>query len=273
MGSSIFRYYDILPTNNTALNATLRFQYLDAEMNGLNENTIVLWKSPDNTHWSSQGFTTRNTTSNYVEKTGIMDFSRWTLSSVNNALPVLFSSFNARCTGNAVQLNWKTAQEQNSDRFEVERSSDGIHWTSIAMIAAAGNSTVERSYSSIDASPLVAGALYRIAEYDIDGKVHYSGIIRVDCGVMDQWKLWPNPVTELLWVNITTPVTSPVSIKMFDSKGSLVRSQSNTLLPGTNQLSIDMKKYPAGMLLVAVIVVAPGAQLGRISALFPPLKP
>src|SRR5437867_12963578 len=34
-----------------------------------------------------------------------------------------------------------------------------------------------------------------------------------------------------------------------------------------------LKKYPAGMLLMAVLVVAPGAQFGRMKALFPPLKP
>ncbi len=34
-GNSIFRYYDITPANNTGLNATLRFQYFDAELNGL----------------------------------------------------------------------------------------------------------------------------------------------------------------------------------------------------------------------------------------------
>ncbi|MBK9571146.1 MAG: hypothetical protein IPO53_15370, partial [Chitinophagaceae bacterium] len=66
IGSSILRYYDILPANNSALNATLRFQYLDAELNSFDENTVVLWKSPNNTTWTNLGFTSRNTTSNYV---------------------------------------------------------------------------------------------------------------------------------------------------------------------------------------------------------------
>ena len=33
-GNSITRYYDITPANNTNLDATLRFTYLDAELNG-----------------------------------------------------------------------------------------------------------------------------------------------------------------------------------------------------------------------------------------------
>lgn len=47
-GNSVNRYFDIMPTNNAALNATLRFLYLDAELNGANENFSLLWKSTDN---------------------------------------------------------------------------------------------------------------------------------------------------------------------------------------------------------------------------------
>src|SRR4030095_8584173 len=86
---SIFRYYDILPTNNNSLNATFRFQYFDAELNGFNENTIVMWKSPDNINWTNQGFTVRNTIANYVEQSGIADFSRWTLSDDIAARPLI----------------------------------------------------------------------------------------------------------------------------------------------------------------------------------------
>lgn len=76
---SVKRYFDINPANNSSLNATLRFGYFDAEMNGLDENSVVLWKSPDNINWNEAGVDSRSTTTNYIEKTGITDFSRWTL--------------------------------------------------------------------------------------------------------------------------------------------------------------------------------------------------
>ena len=252
IGSSIFRYYDILPANNTTLNATLRFQYFDAELNGFDENTVVLWKSTNNTTWTQQGFTSRNTTSNYVEKTGIADFSRWTLSSVNNPLPVRFLLFNTRCSGNSILINWKTAQEQNSSHFNIERSLDGIRWTAIGTVPAAGSSTIERSYSYTDNNPITSGAIYRIAEYDIDGRTQYTSIIRSDCEQKDSWRLWPNPVQEMLWVNITATSSSPVTINVFDAKGSLVRSQQIALLPGSNQLNIDMKNLSSGTYHVTV---------------------
>jgi hypothetical protein len=75
----ILRYYDILPANDNGLKATLRFQYFDAELNGLNEATLELWKQ-DKKGWTSVGYSSRNATLNYVEKTGISALSRWTLS-------------------------------------------------------------------------------------------------------------------------------------------------------------------------------------------------
>ena len=94
--------------------------------------------------------------------------------------------------------------------------------------------------------------MYRIAEYDIDGRIQYTSIIRSDCEAKDTWKLWPNPVQEMLWVNITTTRASPATIKIFDSKGSLLNAQKNTLLPGTNQLNIDVKKLSSGTYHVTV---------------------
>jgi hypothetical protein len=77
---SILRYYDISPDNDKSLKATLRFYYFDAELNGLNENTLQLWKQSKNS-WLNIGYSSRNTTLDYVEETGINALSRWTLSS------------------------------------------------------------------------------------------------------------------------------------------------------------------------------------------------
>ncbi|HUS02871.1 MAG TPA: T9SS type A sorting domain-containing protein [Chitinophagaceae bacterium] len=76
----ILRYYDIMPVNDNALRATLRFQYFDAELNSLNEATLELWKQSKK-NWTYIGSNSRDASNNYVEKTGISAFSRWTLSS------------------------------------------------------------------------------------------------------------------------------------------------------------------------------------------------
>jgi Secretion system C-terminal sorting domain len=250
-GKSTFRYFDIVPANNTALNATLRFRYFDGELNGLNENNLVLWKSLNNSTWVNEGFSIRDAAGNYVEKTGLQSLSRFTLSTSNNALPVLFTLFNVKCAGAKVILNWKTAQEQNSSHFNIERSSDGNNWSVTGSIPAAGNSTNEKSYSFTDHAPLQEG-LYRIAQYDLNGSVQFTGTNHVSCDSEDRLKVWPNPFREKVFINISTNSLSRATVRVFDTHGALLKRQDANLSPGSNQVSVDMKNFPAGMYQFAI---------------------
>ncbi|RYE14000.1 MAG: hypothetical protein EOP51_28880, partial [Sphingobacteriales bacterium] len=91
-------------------------------------------------------------------------------------LPVLFSSFDAKCSGNGTLISWATEQETNSDYFEVQRSTDGNNWKPIGRTAAAGLSSGSRSYNQLD---LEAGnAMYRIKQVDKNGAAVYTNIER-----------------------------------------------------------------------------------------------
>jgi hypothetical protein len=250
-GNSILRYYDILPANNSNLNATLRLNYFDGELNGNNENSLALFKSDDGVNWSNQGFTSKDPNANFVEKTGIGSFSRWTLFSDNTVLPVRFISFNASCQGDKVILNWKTAQEQNSSHFNIEKSDDGIRWATIGNLPAAGNSNSERNYSFTVNQP-AQNSFYRIAEYDLNGRVQYTNVIRSSCTVTDMFTLWPNPVHDAVFINIVTNKESQAVIKVFDSKGALIKMQRATVLQGSNHLSVDMISLASGVYSLSV---------------------
>ncbi|MDO6430039.1 T9SS type A sorting domain-containing protein [Flavitalea sp. BT771] len=250
-GSSILRYYDILPANNTALNATLRINYLDAELNGLDESALMLWKSTDHLHWTNVGYTARNATANYAEDSAIADFSRWTLSTVSNPLPIVIASFTVECLDGSARINWKTAQEQNSSRWDVDKSSDGIQWQTIASLAAAGNSRLERNYSYTDASPIGGTTFYRIAEFDIDGSATYSTIASANCGITDNdASMYPNPVRDVLWVTLHTPGASSMKIEIYDAGGARRHMQTTALNEGNNRVSIDMRALPPGLYFV-----------------------
>ncbi len=131
-GNSLLRYFEISPVNNTALNATLRFNYLDAELNGLSESDLNLFKSTDNITWQNEGFTSRNASLNYVEKMAIPSFSRWTLSNNANPLPLEFTAFEAICNKGNIDLTWATEREDNLNYFEVEYSSNATNWEGLA---------------------------------------------------------------------------------------------------------------------------------------------
>lgn len=244
-GNSVLRYYDIAPAHPVSFSATLRITYFDGELNGINENGLVFWNSTDNLHWRNEGFTSGNITLNYIEKTGVSSLGRWTLSSSNNALPVKFTLFNLNCDGNKVIITWKTAQEQNSSYYNIEKSMDGIGWIVIGTVPAAGYSNTERSYLLADNYP-AEKSYYRIAQYDNDRRVTYSNTLKSSCSMKEFFTVWPNPFTDRLVINLGTDRQSMATIKIFDSKGALVKKQAAMILHGLNQLTVHTETLPAG---------------------------
>ena len=246
---SILRYYDITPSNNTALGAMLRFNYLDGELNGLAERDLSLYKSTDGgSNWTREGFSGRNAAADYVDLSGINSFSRWTLSTAAVALPVLLTGFNAQCDGNAVSLSWKTAQEINSKRFIVEKSTNGANWQMIGTVAARGNSATESSYSYKDGSPAFVKAYYRLQEEDLDGRTVYSPVKVVEsCGNNSvQMTLSPVPVYNKATLSVLANANSKSLITIYDAAGKQVYQQPVQLNKGNNQVQLDLSQLTKG---------------------------
>ena len=77
--SGILRYFDITPTTNTGLSATLVFHYDTSELNGVPPTMLCLFSSVDSgKNWTSRGGTV-DTAARTVTLSGITSFSRWTL--------------------------------------------------------------------------------------------------------------------------------------------------------------------------------------------------
>lgn len=77
---SIRRSFFIAATNNTSLNATLRFSYLDTELNGHSESGLIVWMESDISNgWAPIGKDNNDAGANWVEKTGLDHWGRFTI--------------------------------------------------------------------------------------------------------------------------------------------------------------------------------------------------
>jgi hypothetical protein len=261
-GSSVLRYYDIMPANNTGLNATLRFIYLDAELNGLNENNLMTWKSTNNVDWINLGRTNNNTVANYVEKTGINDFARLTLSPIDNPLPLVWGSFNTQCLSGQVRISWKTEQEENTSLFIIRRSTDRSTWTTIATLPAAGNSSSPSSYSYTDPQPLAGTSYYQVQEQDIDGRLVTSPVLLNNCGAEDIVKVFPNPVQNSCWVSMQSARSGSVTLRLYDSKGALVQQRRQTIQTGNSQFELHMNTIAKGI--YSLVITLPDGSIKAV---------
>lgn len=76
------------------------------------------------------------------------DFMRvWTLlDQTTHTLPLTLLNFDVVCEEVSTILTWSTAQEQNTGRFIISSSLDGINFNPIATVPAAGNSETQQQY-------------------------------------------------------------------------------------------------------------------------------
>jgi len=94
-GTSIKRYFDITPVNNSGLNATLVFKYDDTELNGKPETSLKLFKSTNTgSTWLFQNGVV-NHLANQITLTGINSFSRWSSDSsgVSASIKLIMQGF------------------------------------------------------------------------------------------------------------------------------------------------------------------------------------
>lgn len=241
----IQRTFLIQPQNNVALDATLRFYYLNAELNGDDPNTLTLWKSSNGIAWQQVGADSRNTIAKYVEKSGIADFSYWTLTDALNALPLSLVSFSAHCAAGYTQLQWQTGVESGIDHFEIERSTGSAAWTRLGEIPCANNSTGS-SYSFRDKDAL-ASAVYRLKIINQQGTFSYSPVFKGGCAdIAMPFMVYPNPATAAAFAQLSVREAATATIKLVDNAGKLLYSHQWKLQPGMNLHPLPVTALAAG---------------------------
>ena len=163
----------------------------------------------------------------------------------NFALPVQWVKFTATKKEQSSLLNWQTGSEQNSDRFEIERSSNGTTFNTIGTVASTNNPNGAQ-YSFQDNYPLTGINYYRLKQLDIDGKFEYSRIVQLSFDQKGTITIYPNPVKE--WLNISVTGSQTIrSIVITDLTGKVVQKNQNLLTS-----SVPVHNLNAGAYLIRV---------------------
>lgn len=156
-------------------------------------------------------------------------------------LQVTLLNFNAVARQSNVQLQWKTGTERENNRFEIERSSDGIHFFSIGTVAGNGNSS--GAYTFTDHQPVHGVSYYRLKQVDNDGKFAYSKVAQVRRGATAQMQVYPNPGKGVFVVN-HPPSATAQKLQVYNAYGALLGYKMT--VPNTHQTTFDLSHLPAG---------------------------
>ena len=174
-------------------------------------------------------------------------------------LPIELITFVGECSNDQVVLMWKTASEKNNNKFFVEKTLDGVNYTTIGSVNGAGNSSNVNNYSFVDVEKFEGLAYYRLTQEDFDGARSSSNLIAVEhsCGEKDDAEiiLYPNPSSSDFTLDMKLYKESDVSFEMFNSIGALVKNTSNQMYQlGIQTINIDSNELMKGVYYIKVMV-------------------
>jgi hypothetical protein len=135
-----------------------------------------------------------------VRGMAVSNFSPFTFGSLtgSNPLPLSLLSFNAKLINGKVQLEWSIANEQNIQKYYVERSADGKIFETIAEVNALNKTNNIQLYTALDANFGLGANYYRLRQVSQEGEINLSEIIDIIVGAGDmadsELRVFPNPV-------------------------------------------------------------------------------
>jgi trimeric autotransporter adhesin len=200
---------------------------------------------------TNTGINLQHGANGYVLQTAVSSFSTFYFAANSIVLPVDLLTFSGTLQSNlSTLLTWKTENELNTARFELERSIDGNNFNQIASLKAAGNSNsiLNYSYTDNDAIEQQTNTIYyRLKIINTDGSFKYSNIITISLPITKVViTIAPNPVVNDVKGNIISPIAGNVTLRIFDNAGRMVLQTNVFVKKGSNNFTQNIIQLAKG---------------------------
>ena len=164
-----------------------------------------------------------------------------------NALPLHLLTFTAKKANTANLLNWTTAQEVNTDRFDIERSPNSREFSKIGSVKA---NSINGQYNYTDnqtGNEKQETVFYRLKMLDKDGQFTYSPIrqLNIQHSTLNI-ALFPNPAKDNLQLQIESDQKTTMQLQVLAQDGKVALTQQLTAPQGSSMQSINISQLAAG---------------------------
>ena len=193
---------------------------------------------------------TANTNSGTVQATLVANTGGLSLTDLGSdrfptqtTLPVDLISFAGAYSNQKTNLNWVTENLQDFDRFEVERSTDGSNFATVATKAPV-QTAARTTYLHTDDLSAVNGTVfyYRLKMIALNGQFKYSNVIlvRKESNVKGI-RINPNPVVTggVATLRFEASAKGVVEFRIVDMAGRIVLRQQNNVAEGINSVPVN----------------------------------
>ena len=173
-------------------------------------------------------------------------------------LPIQLNSFTATKNNADILLRWQTAMEQNCDRFNVQRSTDGSNFTTIGTIRATGNTSIATDYQFADQTAKdlsgIKTVFYRLETVGVDANKTYSPIVSVKLDNDKEGLLvLQNPVVNDLRLQVLSTEKKNADLTITDAQGRQLLKKQVILNNGNNSIAIPLDGLPRGLYYVTMV--------------------
>lgn len=188
---------------------------------------------------------TVNTCTNFITNTGnasvygISNIQSQYVVTCNTSVPVEFIYLSAVRINQEIKVSWATASEMNSHYFLVERSADGINFTTIGIVSGNNNSSQVHEYEYHDYSGTGNELYYRITQVDYDNTSTSTNVVKVESEKNLSVNCYPNPFNKEITVQVISE--SDFDLTVTNNLGQELISEENK---GTSQLVLGQNLAP-----------------------------
>lgn len=171
-------------------------------------------------------------------------------------LPTRFTSFNATKINELIKLSWRVENESSVDNYILQRSADGKNFNNVQTINSTVNSTGLNMYSFVDDISSLKSAIlyYRVKQSGQDGAYYFSKSIAVGNNTKVELRLYPNPTSDNLIINISSQKNDKATITICNVEGVKVSAQDVALIKGNNSYTINtINKLTKGIYQMLII--------------------
>lgn len=169
-----------------------------------------------------------------------------------DALAVELINLTAKAQSSVIIVSWQTTSEIGAASFIIQRSVNQRDYINVGEVAAIGTSSLINNYEWID-EKAVAGTryYYRLEKIATDGAKAFSSVVtaRLEQDNVFAVNMQPNPTSDKVFVNISTPSTT-THISILTPTGQLLKQ--TTIENITDNFELNLHTLPNGVYLVKI---------------------
>ncbi len=177
---------------------------------------------------------------------------------VSYVLPIQYLQLNAVQSKNSVALSWGVLADIGLNSFGIQRSTDNIHFTTIASKAAENAVGQLKNYSDYDnISQLNSEVVfYRIKVLANNGQETYSNVVLVrKAAAQTVVTIVPNPAKESASIRFFSDKETLATLSIKDITGRLIHTQTARVFKGNNSILLHgLSKYSDAVYHVQILI-------------------